>query len=221
MRWVDRGPEPNGVQEHARRFTPGWVEHFRDGGGGRPDDSRWRDFRDLLGRRSGNLCWYCERRCLRGADEGGRAPTVDHFRPLSRFPELAYQWSNWVFSCRRCNGDNKGNRWPVSGYVDPGAIDEQERPDRHFDYDAGTGEIIPRAGLTPEARERALQTIDDLGLNKVDVRFYRLDWIRRFIADWQALPAGERAAFAEFYTQTGAEFSGSTSMAVRQLQAPP
>ena len=46
--------------------------------------------------------------------------------------------------------------------------------EQYFDYDAGTGKIVPRSGLPKEARERALQTIDDLGLNKVDVRYYRL-----------------------------------------------
>ena len=199
----------------------GGSNTFEVGAEDGPSDSRWRAFRDSLGRCSGNICWYCERRCQRDADAGGRAPTVDHFRPLSRFPELSYRWSNWIFSCRRCNGDNKGNRWPALGYADPGAADERERPDRYFDYDAGTGEIVSRAGLSSEARERALQTIDDLGLNKVDVRFYRLDWTRQFVADWQALPAGDRPAFAEFCMQTGREFGGSTSMVVQQLQASP
>ena len=103
--------------------------------------------------------------------------------------------------------------------MDPSADDERERPERHFDYDADTGEIIPMPGLPAEARERALRTIDDLGLNKVDVRFYRLDWTRRFMADWQALPISDRFAFAEFSTRTGLEFVGATSMVVQQLRA--
>ena len=218
MRWIDRGPEPSGVQGYARQFTPGWVEYFRDRVGERPGDSHWREFRELLGGRSGNICWYCERRCLRDADEAGRAPTVDHFRPLSRYPELAYAWSNWIFSCRRCNGENKQDKWPASGYVDPSAADAQDRPERHFDYDADTGEIIPMPGLSSEARERVLRTIDDLGLNKVDVRFYRLDWTRRFIADWRALPISDRTAFAEFSTRTGLEFVGATLMVLQQLR---
>ena len=146
-------------------------------------------------------------------------PTVDHFRPLSRYPALAYQWSNWIFSCRRCNGDNKEDKWPASGYADPSATDEQERPDRYFGYDSDTGDIIPNPGLPSEARERALRTIDDLGLNKLDVRFYRLDWTRRFIADWRALPISDRLAFAEFSTRTGFEFVGATLMVVQQLRA--
>ena len=194
----------------------GWVEYFRAGVGGRPDDSYWRELRDILGARSADNCWYCERRCLREADGGGKAPTVDHFRPLSRFPELAYRWCNWIFSCYRCNGENKGGRWPDSGYVDPSATNEEERPERYFDYDVVTGEIIPMPGLPTEARERAQRTIDDLGLNKLDVRFYRLDWTRRFIEDWQALAVEDRPAFADFATRAGNEFVGATLMAVRQ-----
>ena len=221
MRWIDRGPQPGGVHGYARQYTQGWVEYFRDRVGERPNDSYWREFRESLSSLSGSTCWYCERLCQRDADEAGRAPTVDHFRPLSRYPELAYQWSNWIFSCRRCNGENKQDKWPASGYVDPSAADDRERPERHFDYDADTGEIIPRAGLSSEARERALRTIDDLGLNKVDVRFYRLEWTRRFIADWQALPNFDRPAFAEFSTRTGLEFVGATSMVVQQLRSEP
>ena len=216
MRWIDRGPEPNGVKEYTRKFTQGWVEYFRDRVGVRPDDSHWREFRGLLGSCSGDNCWYCERRCLQHADDGGKAPTVDHFRPLNRFPELAYRWVNWIFSCRRCNEDNKGRKWPDSGYVDPSANDEKDRPEHFFEYDADTGEIIPMTGLPSEARERAQQTIDDLGLNKVDVRYYRQNWTRQFIEDYRALPIGDREAFVEFSTQTGSEFVGATLMVVRQ-----
>ena len=216
MRWIDRGPQPSGVQEYARKFTQGWVTYFRDRvrAGSRPNDSHWREFRESLGDRSGGNCWYCERRCQRDLDDGARTPTVDHFRPLNSFPELAYRWSNWVFSCRRCN-DDKGGEWPDSGYVDPGAADEECRPERYFDYDASTGEIIPLPGLPSQARKRAQRTIDDLGLNKLDVLYYRLHWTRQFMADWQVLPIEDRLAFVEFSTRTGSEFVGTTLMAVK------
>lgn len=217
MRWIDRGPEPRGVQEYARRFTQGWVKYFQNRSGERPSDSHWRDFRQLLGSYSGNSCWYCERLCIPDADVGGKAPTVDHFRPLRHFPELAYEWRNWIFSCRRCNGEHKQDRWPASGYVVPSAVDEQERPARYFDYDSDTGEIIPKPGLQSRARERALKTIEILELNALDVRYFRLDWTRRFIADWEALPTSDRPAFAEFFTRTGVEFAGTTLMVVQRL----
>ena len=156
---------------------------------------------------------------MRDVEDTGKSPTVDHFRPLNRFPELAYQWSNWVYSCRRCNEDCKGGDWPESGYVDPSADDERERPERYFDFDTATGEIIPMDGLTSEARVRALRTINDLDLNRLDILFYRRNSISEFIAVWQTLPAEQRVAFAEFSTRVGVEFAGSASMVARQLRA--
>lgn len=217
MRWIDRGPEPDGVAAYGRQFGQGWIDYFRHQRGGRPTDSYWREFRAALGLRSDGLCWYCERLCQAASSVGERSATVDHFRPLSGFPELAYEWSNWIFSCHRCNSENKMDKWPALGYVDPSASDAKERPERYFDYDADTGELVPKSGLSAEARDRAMQTIDDLGLNKLDVRFYRLDWTRRFVADWEALPVGDRQAFVDFSTRIGVEYAGSTLMVVRRL----
>ncbi len=171
-----------------------------------------------MGSCSGNVCWYCERLCFRETDGGGKSPTIDHFKPLRHFPELAYNWRNWIFSCHRCNVDNKGGEWPSLGYVDPSAPDEQDRPEEYFDYDAATGEIIPIASLAQETRMKALRTIDDLGLNKVDVRFYRLQWTRRFVEDWTAMPTEDRHAFAQYCARSGVEFGGATLMVVQQLQ---
>lgn len=219
MQWVDRGPEPDGVAGYARQFTQGWVNHFRHQIGGRPTDSFWREFRSNLAGRSDGVCWYCERRCEPASETGGKAATVDHFRPLSRCPELAYEWTNWVFSCRRCNEENKQGKWPALGYIDPCAPETPRRPERYLDYDIDTGEIIPRKELTGDDRRLAMDTIEDLGLNKIDVRYYRLDWTRRFIADLLALPDGQRQDFVDFAFDSPLEYAGSTGMAVAQLRA--
>ena len=156
MRWIDRGPEPPGVGGYARQFTQGWVDYFRHNVGGRPTDSFWREFRPALSNRASDICWYCERQCEATSEASGNTPTVDHFQPLSRCPEMAYEWTNWVFSCRRCNGENKQDKWPPLGYVDPCASDAQERPDQHFDYDVLTGDIVPhpRAARRRQAEGR-------------------------------------------------------------------
>ncbi len=222
MKWVDRGPEPAGVAGYAQQFTQGWIDYFRNRGGGRPRDSErpsdsyWREFRPTLGSRTNNVCWYCERQCYAAAESGGRAPTVDHFRPLSRFPALAYAWSNWIFSCRRCNEDNKGNGWPSWGYVDPCADDDKERPEHYFDYDAATGEIIPKGGLAGDARRKALRTIYDLGLNKWDLLLSRFDYTQRFLRDLRAMPDNDRLAFIATFTQQSVEYAGVTRMVVEQ-----
>ena len=218
MRWIDRGPEPGQVAVYAREYTQGWVSYFQDGVGSRPTDSFWREFRSRLGDRSARMCWYCERRCNSAAEVGDRAATLDHFRPLSRFPNLAYDWSNWVFSCRRCNADNKQGLWPDNGYVDPAATDVLQRPERYFDYDVRTHEVVPWNDLTGNERQRALDTIYDLGLNKIDVLFHRGRWIRQLAEDLRSLPAEERHAFEEFFTTQPSEYLGTARMVLAQLR---
>ena len=218
MRWVDRGPEPGGVAGYARQFTQGWVDYFLGLASERPADFLWGIFRSKLGRRTNDICWYCERQCDVDAELGGRTATVDHFRPLSRFPQLAYAWSNWVFSCRRCNGENKQNSWPESGYVDPCAADVSERPEQYFDYAVNTGEITPKIGLPCDARQRALHTIHDLGLNKLDVMYFRFEWTQLFVADLFALPVADRQAFIASLAEQPVEYAGVTSMVVQQLR---
>ena len=217
MRWIDRGPEPGGVAGYATQFTQGWIDYFENRVGWRPEDYYWREFRQTLGSRSGNICWYCERLCYADPESRERAPTVDHFRPISKFPALAYVWSNWVFSCRRCNNEeNKGGGWPETGYVDPCAAVAVERPERYLDYDAVTGEIIPKDGLAGDNRLKAVRTINDLGLNKLDVLSHRFYYTQRFMRDLVALPVGDRQDFVVFFTEQFVEHAGVTGMVVKQ-----
>ena len=218
MRWVDRGLQPDGVAGYARQFTQGWVNHFVHDAGGRPNDAYWGQFRPELRIRFSAKCGYCERRCDPVAGAGDRAETVDHFRPLNHSPELAYEWTNWIFSCRRCNSDFKRDKWPETGYVDPCESDTAQRPERYFDCDETTGEIIPKVGLTEVQRRRARNTRDDLGLNRGDLQEERLDSITRFKDDLLRFPAADRQAFADFMTMPEVEFCGAIRMIVSQLK---
>ena len=218
MRWIDRGPEPDGVAGYAQRYTQGWVDHFQNRVGERPTDFLWSVFRPTLGSLSNSICWYCERQCDADAEVGGLAPTVDHFRPLSRFPQLAYDWSNWIFSCRRCNEDNKKDNWPESGYVDPCAADVAERPEQYFDYDTVTGEIVANDGISGDAKIRAEGTIDDLGLNKWDMMWFRQQRILQFMDDLLNCPISERQEFIASNTVGAVEFSLATRKVIEQLR---
>lgn len=214
MRWVDRGPEPPSVAEYARRFTQGWIDYFHNSLGARPADSHWREFRSLLGSRTNNTCWCCERQY--DSITGGRTPTVDHFRPLSRFPESVYEWSNWIFSCQRCNGEYKQDRWPDTGYVDPCADHAAERPEHYFDYDGLVGEIVPKRSLTETARRMALDTIADLGLNDLDVRYYRFLRAERFVAEFLSSPVAEPQALYDSYATS--EYGGTIDIVIERLR---
>ena len=161
MHWVDRGPAPPGLDHVREALTPGWVAHYRDQVGERPPDDRWRNFLDVLGSRFHRICGYCEEAAVLGG--------VDHFRPKSRFPEIVYSWSNWVFACSKCNS-TKQDKWPAGGYVDPCACSCEDRPENFFDFDLDTGEIVAKFGLTEQQYHTAWQTIDDLGLNDMGHR---------------------------------------------------
>ena len=218
MRWVDRGPEPDKVAGYARQFTQGWVNHFQNGVGGRPIDSSWQKLRSKLGSQTNNICWYCERQCGAGGGVGWREPTVDHFRPRSRFPQLVYEWTNWIFSCYMCNVVNKQDKWPDTGYVDPCAADYSEHPAHYFDYDVLTGELVPKEGLSRTARQKAIHTINDLGLNKRDVRDLRFGQIYRFRRDLLSMPTADQQDFIESFTQQPVEYAGTIEMVVAQLR---
>ena len=177
MHWVDRGPEPQGLAEVRTRYTPRWVRFYSKGVGNRPTDSYWRRYRDALRRVFAGLCAYCEE-TTRGE--------VDHFRPKSQFPHLVYSWSNWVFACHECN-NAKTSVWPIAGYVNPCAKSLRDRPERQFTFDTQTGFIIPNRSLSPNGRQIAQRTIDDLGLNDWHHRQNRVQLLELFSA---AMPAG-------------------------------
>ena len=163
MHWVDRGPEPGGLEEIRERYTPRWIQYYRNEVGTKPTDSRWRDFHDELQRRFGSLCGYCE-----SPDRG----EVDHFKPKSRFPELVYEWFDWIFACRACN-QAKREKWPIDGYVDPCSTSQSRRPETYFTFDTKTGEVVPMKELSPDRFDKVQRMIDDLKLNDWHHLVYR------------------------------------------------
>ena len=218
MRWIDRGAEPDEVAGYARQFTNGWIAWQRSRTGSRPADSYWSEFRFELGSRSNGNCWYCERRCEPASSPSRFRESVDHFQPLHRFPELAYEWSNWIFSCQRCNGDYKQDKWPSTGYVNPSAARAAERPEQYFDYDILSGNVIPRPGLSDDDRQKALKTIDDLGLNERVFLLHRWDYTREVISNLQKFSMADRQAFIDFYTSQPIEYAGIIGMVVAQMK---
>jgi uncharacterized protein (TIGR02646 family) len=155
MHTVTRGPEPGGLGAVRDEYTPRWVQHYREGTGSKPSDSKWCEFHTDVSNVFFGICGYCERECK---------GEVDHFRPKSRFPERVYEWKNWVLACHACN-NMKGGKWPVGGYVDPCAKSRNARPEAYFDFDTTTGEILPTANLSAARRRKAEQMIADLRLN--------------------------------------------------------
>lgn len=187
MHRVDRGQEPEGLKAVRTRYTAGWVDYYKRGQNNKPNDAYWRKFHQDLCNAFSNLCGYCEE-CCRGE--------VDHFRPKTKFPELVYKWSNWVFACHDCN-HTKGTKWPSRGYVDPCTRSKPASPENYFDFDLTSGEIITRDGLSEWRLKKAQTTIWDIGLNDFHHLKKRRQWISVINEVCNALPEASDEIAAE------------------------
>ncbi len=215
MRWVDRGPAPSSVAHYARMYTHLWVQYFQQRGSNPSQHNYWTVFAADLRECFDDKCGYCEQRF---EPVGELQSSVDHFRPRSRFPRLVYNWDNWVSSCQRCNFA-KADQWPDTGYVDPYAVDLLERPEEHFDYVPLTGEIVPKSGLTHNARHKAQSTIDDIGLNETRLRETRFRLIGSFVQDLLlATPGADRFAVVSRYQEPSEPHVGVVKMFTNQLR---
>ena len=116
-------------------------------------------------------CVYCE------SVLPGRLD-VEHFRPESLYPAIAYKWTNLLFACAFCNQDGKGaifpllpdGRQPVYDRSNPGMLDDTdsamlinpcvEDPTEFFEF---TNEMLGCKN------ERAEKTRDVCGLSRLDL----------------------------------------------------
>ncbi len=104
-----------------------------------------------LSKMSKGHCAYCQ--SYNAASAWG---DVEHYRPKSLFPTLAYDWANYFYSCTICN-TTKSNKWPPAGdYVRPDEGDPSARFMFHED-----GGIEETAG-----DGAAKNTINDFGLDR-------------------------------------------------------
>ena len=118
--------------------------------------------RDVMYGEQGSICVYCERRL----SEGVAPPHVEHWRPLSAAPELAFRWKNLYLSCSSENtcGSKKGSRPLKADDTDPDLPWPTE-----FDYEkvvgftsAGHMYVRKDSGIN-DATRRALElAIDDI-----------------------------------------------------------
>ncbi len=107
-------------QAHVNAATTyeGQVElakaHFK--ARNRPNDRVFKVVRQVLDTmcRGPRRCMYCE---------DAPADEIEHFRPKDLHPELAFAWTNYLYSCGSCNGP-KNNRFAViAGRTPPSLID--------------------------------------------------------------------------------------------------
>ncbi len=184
MRSVKRSPEPAFIAELRTAHTQ-WDDL---------DGADRRRIRDALLQDFGPICAYCQQPCqptrprTQSGTEETLSPTdeesIDHFRPLGRFPDLRLDWLNLIYACYRCN-QSKGGEWPtgddmknrilsavyrprytpVSEYVNPNEANGRRPAHEFFSFNVDSGEIMPAALLDEEEWSISRRTIEDIDLN--------------------------------------------------------
>ncbi len=115
---------------------------------------------DALTKTTDDRCSYCDIRPVR---KGAVKPSIDHFKPKSDYPDLAYEWTNLFLSCYQCQ-EYKGSRYPD---VEPLKPDSEEYNfDYWFEIKWETYEVLPNPLRDENEQKRAKSTIEWLGLNR-------------------------------------------------------
>lgn len=149
-------------------------------------DSRiWATIKPALRAIFNGKCAYCE--SYVGAVGHG---DLENYRPKSRYPHLAYELSNLLFTCSICNQRYKGDKFPLESEP-PSTVADQadmfgdtrsavidianekplllnpyfDQPQEHLVFSEDEGGAVRVTGLT----ERGRVSIDLLGLNRPEL----------------------------------------------------
>ena len=128
-------------------------------------------------------CAYCDHFELGAMSR----ETIDHFKPKSQYPSLAYAWENLFPACDACQAARREQYRTT--LLRPDATDYDFH--RFFVVNYATGQMVPNPAANERDRRRAKTTIDLFGLNRpalVSSRYLALRW---FPAD-SVVPIGER-----------------------------
>jgi uncharacterized protein (TIGR02646 family) len=90
-------------------------------------------------------------------------PSLEHFKPKDKYPDLAYDWYNLFPSCEGCT-EKKGNKFPEDGLI-PLKPDEENYTFSAYFKMRGDGKLQPSDTADRHSRERAKMTIEYYGLN--------------------------------------------------------
>lgn len=159
-----------------------WGERFKRNRDGNPAHKfNWPTFnrkklntvlKEPLIEMTKNHCSYCDGYPL---GKTGRQ-TIEHFKPKSDFPLLAFKWDNLFLCCDVCQGE-KGEDFDEL-LLKPDVEDYDFY--RYFMIDFKTGEILSNPRASEEDQERAEKAIKLLGLNKNSRPGFRLSEYRLF-----------------------------------------
>lgn len=111
-----------------------------------------KDIQNALFASSNQKCAFCE--CIPGESSHME---VEHFEPKSLYPDLAFEWDNFLPSCRKCNEAKSDFDTRTTPIINPAIEDPEQLLTYSF------LRIKPLTGSSQE--HKAQQTIDVCNLN--------------------------------------------------------
>ncbi len=138
MEFIERSLEPKCLSTNKEKWTKPWVDYYKaekDQDGKlirdkKPSDSHWTkdEIRNILISDFKNNCGYCgcSRPTPKSANDN-RTPSrghVDHYRAKAIYPELTYEWSNYIWSCEACNVEKGEFDDPKAPILNPCSLDD-------------------------------------------------------------------------------------------------
>lgn len=140
-------PEPNNFDHDVRQKGAKWLQENTSN----KLPAYWRECLDDLYTAYDGICAYYAIK----VDEISGNRTVDHFKPKSKYPNLAYEWDNYRFACGSANSKKR----------DEDVLDPFNLPDNLFYIHFGTGEVLINPQMNNAITQNAEQTINRLSLN--------------------------------------------------------
>lgn len=182
MRGFTRSEKPTCLVEREERWTANWVQRNEE-----HKKFNWPQYQlqklntvllpDLQSDNQFHCC-YCDAHPVQGVS----SDTIDHFKPKSIYPDLAFRWENLFYCCSACQ-EEKLEQFE-EGLIKP------DFPgfsfEKYFHFNAKTGEIEPNSIATEEVRGKAEVTIRIMGLNEKGRPTTRLKMLRLHFAQFNA-----------------------------------
>lgn len=121
-------------------------------------------------------CSFCD---IKEVEEGVNEPTIEHFRPSSRYPLLSHFWHNLFLCCYSCQ-KSKMDEFDKN-LLKPDKLDYSF--DDYFIIDWASGDLIEKHQAPDVRYEKARVTIKLYGLNKIARSKARLRELKHYSND--------------------------------------
>ena len=196
------------------------------------------EVREALDAMFSGKCAYCEAWVSHVAWQH-----VEHFRPASVYPALAYRWSNLLYACPRCNSEAKGGRFPLAPTEDTPEEDRanpcvrddtddallvdpcRDNPDDYLEF-VGARLVAKIDPVSNAPYRRAICTIAVCGLNRINLARRRLLFLHtvrlRIEAYEKALAIGDgdqiqkHRVYLKRYCRPDSEYAGMARATLRE-----